>query len=480
MSRSAPRWIVCLACVLCFSPALHAQPADPTAGSPSDPTVKTVQVTPAPDAQDAPPSAPQVVLTPQAEADAVAAAKAKSDELSAEGRRLYAAGLYEQAIARFREAHTLSRDPELLYNVAISHQQLRQWEQCVEVMTAYLGDMPPGPDPKLDRARTTRDLCEARIERDQELVIESQPAGARVFIDNRNTGARGQTPFRMFIRPGKHRVWVELDGYTQHMEDIEVAKSTPYRLSVTLAPRLDLGWLFVDVSVKDAQVFIDGRSIGLTPLTVPEQVATGTHQVVVERDGYTRFNQRAQVERGQVARVDAYLVQTESPTTWRTTTGVVSLVVGALAIGGGVTAYFFAEDEYNDTDDFERFAMLERLGYGVGGGLVAVGTALLIWDLSRETIPGEHRNPDYGRPIQRPEGASAAVPAVNPATPPGPLAPGVMSPAPVSAPISTPTTAPPAPPPAQPPAQPPALPPAPATTTRLFMGPGGFGMQGTF
>ncbi|MCB9553763.1 MAG: PEGA domain-containing protein, partial [Myxococcales bacterium] len=404
MPTSALRRIACLACVLFWSPALHAQPAAGAgagAGGAVDPAPKTVQVTPAPDSQDAPPGAPQVVLTPQAEADQVAAAKAKADELAAEGRKLYAAGLYEQAIARFTEAHTLSRDPELLYSVAVSHQQLRNWEKCVEVMTAYIADVPPGPDPKLDRARTTRDLCEARIERDQELVVESQPVGARVFIDNRNSGARGQTPFRMYLRPGKHRVWVELDGYNPHMEDIEVQKSTPYRMSITLAPRQDLGWLFVDASVKDARVFIDGRSVGLTPLTVPEQLATGNHQVVVERDGYTRFNHSTAVERGQLTRVDAYLVQTESPTTWRTTTGVVSIVVGALAIGGGVTAYFFAEDEYNDTDDFDRFATLERVGYGVGGGLLAIGTSLIIWDLSRETIPSEHKNPDYGRPMQR-------------------------------------------------------------------------------
>lgn len=447
MHRPAQRFVACLACVLFLSPALHAQPAVPGADPGADPTVRTIQVTPPPDTQDAPPGAPQVVLTPQAEADAAAAAKAKSDELAAEGRRLYTAGLYEQAIAKFSEAHTLSRDPELLYSIAISHQQLRNWEQCVEVMTAYMADVPPGPDPKLDRARTTRDLCEARIERDQELVVESQPPGARVFVDNRNTGARGQTPFRIPLRPGKHRVWVELDGYQPHMEDIEVQKSTPYRLSVTLAPQQDLGWIFVDASVKDARVFIDGRSVGLTPLAAPQELPIGTHQVVVERDGYSRFNRSANVERGQVTRVDAWLVQTESPTTWRTTTGVVSLVIGAAAIGGGVVAWQFAEDEYNDTDDFETLASWERIGYGVGGGLLAIGTALIIWDQSRETIPGEHKNPDYGRPIQRPG-------APSPATPPGPAG-NPVTPAPAA--------------------------PAPVTpSARLFVAPGGLGIQGTF
>ena len=66
------------------------------------------------------------------------------------------------------------------------------------------------------------------------------------------------------------------------------------------------------------------------------------------------------------------MVQADSASSWRTNLGVASTIVGALAIGGGVVAMVFANDEYNDTEDFETLAGLERLGYGVGGGLMAV------------------------------------------------------------------------------------------------------------
>lgn len=448
MPRSPRRptaWLVCALFVVAVSSAL-AQP-----GSEATPDPTPSPAAGAPDAQDAPPDAPKVVLTPQAEIDAAAAAKAKSDALVAEGSRLYGSGNYKLAIERFREAYDLNPDPGLLYRIGLSYQQNRDWSSCVETMQQYLDRQPGRVDPQIDRARTVRDLCEARIERDQKLIVESQPPGARVFVDNRNTGARGQTPVEMFLRPGKHRVWVELDGYAPHMADIEVQPATPYRMTVTLAPQQDLGWLFVDASVKEARIYIDGRNVGLTPMAAPTQIEAGTHQIIVERDGYTRFNQQVVVERGQLARVDAYLVQTESPTTWRTTTGVVSLVLGAAAIAGGVVAYVFAEDEYNDTDDFDTLTTYQSLGYGVGGGLLAVGTSLLVWDMTREIIPSEQRNPDYGRPVQRPGGAAPVDPAA-PGSPAGsPAAP------------AAPTT------------------PAPAgPSAGLFFGPGGVVIRGTF
>lgn len=387
--------------VLVFAAPVAAQP-DPAATP-----ARTVVVTPAPDSQDAPPDAPRVMLTPQAEADAAAARKAQSDALIAEARKLYGQGLYEQAIAKFSEAYTLSKDHQILYSMAVSHQQLRQWEQCVTVMEDFIAKSPPGPSPTLDRAKNTRDSCEARIETDQELSITTTPPGANVFVDNKNVGVKGQTPFKMTLRPGKHRIWIELDGYEPVMQDIEVQKREPFNMTVALTQRQDLGWLYVDATVKDATVFVDGQALGKTPFGPPRQFAAGPHQVIVEREGYTRFTSTPLIERGQLANVDAYMVQTATDSTWRTNLGVVSIVLGGLAIGGGVTAMVFADDEYNDTDDFETLAGLERLGYGVGGGLMAVGISLLVWDLSRDVIDPAHRNPEYGRPAPRP-GASAA------------------------------------------------------------------------
>jgi len=403
MARHAVAHVRCapvLAAALCA--LLMPRPA---AAQPTPAPDKTIVVTPVADDQDKPPDAPQVVLTPQAEADRDKADKAKSAELVKEARRMYSSGRYEQAIAKFEEAYRISKDAQILYSMAVSHQQLRDWETCVSVMEEFIAKTPPGPDPILDRARNTRDLCEARIESDQALSITTLPAGARVYVGNRNAGVKGQTPLTMTLRPGKHRVWIELDGYAPVMQDIEVQKREPFTLTVTLTERQDQGWLFVDATVKGAKVFVDGQQIGETPFGGPRQLDVGVHQVTVEREGYTRINASSLVEQGQLATVDAYMTQTDTDSGWRSNLGGAAVGLGALAVAGGVVAMVFANDEFNDTDEFETLAGWERLGYGVGGGLMAVGISLIVWDLSRDVIDPAHKNPAYGRPVQRPAAA---------------------------------------------------------------------------
>lgn len=346
---------------------------------------------------------PAVVLTPEAQAEVSAADQKRADDLKNEANILFRDGRYKEAIEKFQRAFEIVRDGELLYNIGVSYQNLEAWQECVSFMERYLEKAAVGP--KKDRAENTRKSCEARIERDQELTIESTPTGAKVFIDDRSRGVQGTTPFRNYVKPGAHRIWVELEGYEPTDQTIEVQKATPFRMNVQLSQVQNRGWLFVDCTVIDATVYIDGKNVGLTPFQAPLAYGAGSHQVVVERDGYTRFSSQIKVEKGRLARVDAHLVQTEHNSSWRSPLGWTMNVLGILAIGGGVTAFFFAEEEFNDTDKFKDLALYEKLGYGVGGGLLAIGTTLIIWDKARDVIADEHKNSKYGEPVKVQDGA---------------------------------------------------------------------------
>ncbi|MCA9527428.1 MAG: PEGA domain-containing protein [Myxococcales bacterium] len=360
---------------------------------------------------------PAVVLTPEAEAQLSAADQKRADQLKGEANVLFRDGRYKEAIEKFSRAFEISRDVELVYSIGVSYQNLEAWQECVSYMERYLEKA--GVGPKRDRAENTRKSCEARIERDQELTIESTPAGAKVYIDDRARGVQGTTPFRNYVKPGSHRVWVELDGFEATDQTIEVQKATPFRMNVQLREVQNRGWLFVDSTVIDARVYIDGKNVGLTPFQAPLAYSAGSHQVVVERDGYTRYSSQIRVDKGRLARVDAHLVQTSAQSTWRSPLGWTMNVFGLLAIGGGVTAYFFAEEEFNDTDKFKDLALYEKLGYGVGGGLMAIGTSLLIWDAVRDVIADEDRNPKYGEPVKIQEGAAAEPTALRFGVSPG-------------------------------------------------------------
>ena len=373
--------------VACFAFSVQAQP--------------TKVVIAPPDAQPG----GKVVFTPEAAAQLSAADRQRAAALKSEANKFFVAGRYKEAIERFGRSYDITRDANLMYSIAVSYQNLERWKACVSHMERYLETAPVGP--KRDRAENTRISCDARIARDQQLIVSSTPPGARIFIDDRSKGVVGQTAndksFTTFLRPGQHTVWLELDGFEPVEQTIEVQAKEPFRMSVTLTKVENLGWLYVDCTVRDARVYIAGKTVGLTPFEKPLPYGEGPLQIVVERDGYTRFSKEIAVRKGQISTVDAYLVSLETPNTWRTPTGWTFNTIGALAIGAGVGAWLYSNTLYNDTDDFERYALYEKISYGVGGGLLLVGTSLVIWDKARDVVPEGDRNPNYGKPVKIPK-----------------------------------------------------------------------------
>jgi hypothetical protein len=67
-----------------------------------------------------------------------------------------------------------------------------------------------------------------------------------------------------------------------------------------------MGMLFVDSRPRGAQVFIDGRLVGTTPLRMPE-VRIGSHVVRLELAGHTRWSTSTTVSAGREARVTGSL-----------------------------------------------------------------------------------------------------------------------------------------------------------------------------
>jgi hypothetical protein len=413
MPKQATRLVVGLAVLSLASVAWAQTPAEapPTEDAPA-PAPATPEAAPA----EAAPAAP--VAAPAANPGLSPGDQARADRYWDEGEQFYGQGRYKEAIEKFSLAFEILQDVNLLYSIAVSYQQLERWQECVNFMDRFLEKAPVGP--KRDRAQNARKSCDARIVRDQLLIIESDPPGARVFVDDKNA-MRGQTPFRTYVRPGAHKVWIEADGFEPIAQDIEVQVKEPFRINAVLTRIQNIGYLFVDSTIIGATVYINGKNVGLTPFKEALTYPAGRHQVIVERDGYTRFDAHVSVEKGATTTVDAYVFRTEFVPTWRTGVGWTANILGVLSIAGGIVAWQFADGgfgdgEFNDTDSFDQLALYEVIGYSVGGTLLAAGTGLIIWDRARDVVLDKDRNPDYGKPAGGSESGGAA---------PGALAPGV-------------------------------------------------------
>ena len=250
--------------------------------------------------------------------------------------------------------------------------------------------------PKRDRARNARDNCLARQDKSQELSIETNPAGASIGFNNSKSPIVGSTPLKLRLPPGVQRVFIEKPGYETVIRDIELKRGTPLRLSIDLRELNAKGYLFVDSSISGATVFLNGESKRLTPFDRAIALKKGIYQLHLKTIGYASWTRQIEIEALTVHHVPARLQPLEKGTTWRTPTGWVTQVVGALCIAGGYIAMRYANNYYNDTSEFERLAQAERLGYGVGGGLMGLGLSLVVYDWFNDPFVDRDRNPAFG------------------------------------------------------------------------------------
>jgi hypothetical protein len=117
------------------------------------------------------------------------------------------------------------------------------------------------------------------------LTVDTRPAGADVLVDGQ---LRGVAPLRLSVKPGAHTVAVRL-GRNERSVPVTIAAGGTvaqyFELSAAAASPAPavLGSVAVTTTPVGARVFVDGRSRGVSPLTIAD-LAAGDHRVAVERD----------------------------------------------------------------------------------------------------------------------------------------------------------------------------------------------------
>jgi hypothetical protein len=156
-------------------------------------------------------------------------------------------------------------------------------------------------------------------------VVRSTPTGAGVVINGR---WRGRTPLTLDELPyARYNVRVVQTGYAPATESVTLSAGEPSRsLSFRLraqpapraAPRADsapaarpspgafTGSIYVDSRPRGAQVSINGKAVGTTPLRIPE-VRAGSHVVRLELPDHRIWSTSARVMAGEEARVTGSL-----------------------------------------------------------------------------------------------------------------------------------------------------------------------------
>ena len=142
------------------------------------------------------------------------------------------------------------------------------------------------------------------------LLVRTTLPGATVVVDGVD---RGQTPLSLDDLPyGTHRISISRAGYGSETREVSLSRDAGVvsvgleLIEVGSATSAVVGSIRVDSRPDGARVMLDGQLVGTTPVVVPD-VASGTHRVRVERDGYQAWVTTVDVPPSDQVRVAASL-----------------------------------------------------------------------------------------------------------------------------------------------------------------------------
>lgn len=134
------------------------------------------------------------------------------------------------------------------------------------------------------------------------LSVSSTPPGAEVYVDG---ALRGRTPLTLSLPEGRYGVELRLADHEPYRATVQVRQGETTRLDVRLTPIPRTGTLFLESSPQGAEVYLDGRLQGRTPLRLT--LNEGTYRVELRLPGYEPYGATVRVERGRETRLSASL-----------------------------------------------------------------------------------------------------------------------------------------------------------------------------
>jgi hypothetical protein len=233
------------------------------------------------------------------------------------------------------------------------------------------------------------------------VTIRTTPPGAKVTIDG---GAPGVSPFTQSLPLGEHTAEAQHEGFTPSASKFTLTAAhtaaTPLGVDLTLEQGVVLGSLEVVVDSEDAEVILDGKVVGRTPLARPLELSPGIHRLQVLAKNAEPYEEVVTIEAGQTQRTQIELERTGGGFSLNQRTvsyGLMGLGAAAL-VGAGVTGALVlgtsgdlddcrgnaacrrTDREVGLADDVRSGALTTDILLGAGVAIAAAGVVLFLLD----------------------------------------------------------------------------------------------------
>jgi formylglycine-generating enzyme required for sulfatase activity len=158
---------------------------------------------------------------------------------------------------------------------------------------------------------------------------ESNILGARVYVDG---AVVGNTPLEnLEILPGPHKIEIRAENYQDFQTDVIVEGCDKFQaLNTALLP----GWSDITVSSmpSDANVLIDGKAYGKTPLRI--QLLPGSYLFEISADGFKIWKHRLNVKPNEPQEIkDVRLQPADGKLTINTKPAGANIIIDGIFVG---------------------------------------------------------------------------------------------------------------------------------------------------
>jgi hypothetical protein len=216
------------------------------------------------------------------------------------GLQLFDEGDNAGALAEFKQTYATLPNPVVLYNIGLVYAAMGRPVDAVDALKQVAGDASLSAAQR-ERAQSTLSDQEARVGR---LSITTVPAGAHISIDNVDVAT---TPLSAPLRvsAGSHVVGAVAEGYALARKEVVVAGNAEATLKFELlrADAVRDANLTVRSRLPGADVLVNGKSAGKTPLSTSLALPAGHYEIELRRPGYAAAKQQVDLAEGATGEV---------------------------------------------------------------------------------------------------------------------------------------------------------------------------------
>ena len=361
------------------------------------------------------------------------------------GAKAYETNKYLAAISAFQQAYKLAPRDGIIFSMAQSYRRqyytdsrpefLRMAVEKYRDYVAKVGTAGRAADARQALAELEPLLAKlgvdvsapppAPVEAKPEarLMISTGVKIARISLDG---GELQDMPLITEVKPIAHKIRIVADGYFDEEREIPTTEGGVVGLDIPLREKPAR----IVLSVADgAEVMVDGRSVGETPLAAPLDLKAGSHFIAVSVNGTKGYGEELRLKRGEKRELPVDLATTPQRYCSYAILGLggAAVVAGAIFTGLAFSAQNSAIDistaraagpiagtdlEAYNSDLDRRDAMRTVAAVGFGAGLLLGVTGLLLYGFDQPNVAAPPMRAE-GQDEQAPQESKPTAPSVD-------------------------------------------------------------------